>query len=582
MTRLLTFIRHFGFFLLLSVACLSFPQKSKAAASGHTISPEIRQLLSALDSLLVNTPDFIREKEARLSRLRADYNKAADIEHRYWAAASLYDEYCAYDSDSAMAYVDRAQRYASILGRQDLVNEMELNRSYIYSATGLLNEANESLRRIDPDSLPPTLALKYCDRMLFLSTHRDQYMGVERDMEMYSKMVDSLLQATARHISPDNPNYCWLTGWSNLNTRENARKAISVVSRIVDSTDYETRGNAMDAWMLSKLYERVGDEENRLKYLVLSAMADVRASNKEIASLEEISAILLKLGDLEHANSYINYCIAYANDYKSRVRIGQLARIQEQTLSAIHERLEHQAAMNRLYLAVLAIFLAVLAGAVFWITRQNRALRNSRATLNDANLELCERVNELQSIREELDVANSKLAEMYESVRADARELSESNETKEEYIANVFSILSGYITRQEDFRSKLLRMLKERKFDDALQTVRSPELSADDIKEFCANFDNVFLRIYPDFVEDFNTLLRPEERIAPRTPGHLTSDLRVYALVRLGVTDSVGIAKFLHCSVQTVYNIRQRTRNKAAVPREEFAARVRALGRPSF
>lgn len=341
MTRLLTFIRHFGFFLLLSVACLTFPQKSKAAASGHTISPEIRQLLSALDSLLVNTPDFIREKEARLSRLRADYNKAADIEHRYWAAASLYDEYCAYDSDSAMAYVDRAQRYASILGRQDLVNEMELNRSYIYSATGLLNEANESLRRIDPDSLPPTLALKYCDRMLFLSTHRDQYMGVERDMEMYSKMVDSLLQATARHISPDNPNYCWLTGWSNLNTRENARKAISAVSRIVDSTDYETRGNAMDAWMLSKLYERVGDEENRLKYLVLSAMADVRASNKEIASLEEISAILLKLGDLEHANSYINYCIAYANDYKSRVRIGQLARIQEQTLSAIHERLEH-------------------------------------------------------------------------------------------------------------------------------------------------------------------------------------------------------------------------------------------------
>ncbi len=238
--------------------------------------------------------------------------------------------------------------------------------------------------------------------------------------------------------------------------------------------------------------------------------------------------------------------------------------------------------MNRLYLAVLAIFLAVLAGAVFWITRQNRALRNSRATLNDANLELCERVNELQSIREELDVANSKLAEMYESVRADARELSESNETKEEYIANVFSILSGYITRQEDFRSKLLRMLKERKFDDALRTVRSPELPADDIKEFCANFDNVFLRIYPDFVEDFNTLLRPEERIAPRTPGHLTSDLRVYALVRLGVTDSVGIAKFLHCSVQTVYNIRQRTRNKAAVPREEFAARVRALGRPSF
>lgn len=565
-----------------AVIGLFFPTAAQNRSPRDVISPEIRELLAGLDSLLMRTPDFIKEKEDRLGRLRADYAAAPDTEHRYWAASALYDEYCAYDSDSAMSYVDRAQRYARELGRGDLVNEMELNRSYIYSATGLLDEAGESIRRVNPDSLPPTLALKYCDRMLFLSTHRDQYMGVERETEMYSKMVDSLLQATARHIRPDNPNYCWLTGWSNLNTQENARKAIPVVAAIVNSTDYKTRGNAMDAWVLSKLYERVGDEENRLKYLLLSAMADVRASNKEIASLEEVSSILLDLGDLEHANSYINYCIAYANEYKSRVRLGPLARIQEQTLSAIHERLEHQAAMNRFYLAILAVFLAVLAAAIFYIARQNRALRNSRSTLNEANGELSARVAELQAIREELDRANARLSEMYGEARASARRISEMNDTREEYLANVFSIYSGYITRQEEFRTKIHRLIKARKFEEAMRIVRAPELSSEEVKELCSDFDRIFLQIYPDFVKDFNTLLRPEERIELRSPDRLNTELRIYALVRLGLNDSIGIAKFLHCSVQTVYNTRQKTRNKAAVPKEEFAERVRALGKPSF
>lgn len=570
--------------ILLVIAGISLPFKvlGEARTPGAKTSPEIRGLLTMLDSLLVRTPEFIKEKEERISKLRRDYASASDVERRYWMASALYDEYCAYDSDSAMYYVDLAQQYARQMGRRDLIDEMELNRSYVCSATGLLDEANESLRKINTDSLPPTLALKYCDRVLFLSTHRDQYIGVERGTEMYSKMVDSLLQVTSRHIKPDNPNYCWLMGWSNLNTKENARKAIPIVAKIVNSTDYNTRGNAMDAWVLSKLYERVGDEENRLKYLLLSAMADVRASNKEIASLEEVTGLLLERGDLEHANSYINYCIAYANDYKSRVRLGQLAKLQEKTLSAIHERIEHQADVNRIYLMVLAVFLVILVFAIFYIMRQNRLLRNSRATLNDANVELSRRVDELQAIREELNETNVKLSDMYETARESARQLSEVNEAKEAYIANIFTICSNYITKQEEFRSNLHRLLKDRKFEEAVRIVKSPELSYGEIKELYANFDKVFLQIYPDFVDDFNTLLRPEDRIELKNPEKLTTELRIYALVRLGLNDSVKISKFLHCSVQTVYNTRQRTRNKAAVAKEEFADRVRALGKPSF
>ena len=111
---------------------------------------------------------------------------------------------------------------------------------------------------------------------------------------------------------------------------------------------------------------------------------------------------------------------------------------------------------------------------------------------------------------------------------------------------------------------------------------KSPELSYDEVKELYANFDKIFLELYPDFLDDFNSLLRPEERIELRKPGKLTTELRIYALVRLGLNDSVKIAEFLHCSPQTVYNTRQRTRNKSAIPRDEFAERVRSLGKPTL
>lgn len=334
--------------------------------------------------------------------------------------------------------------------------------------------------------------------------------------------------------------------------------------------------------MLAQLYEKVDDSENALKYLIRSSIADVMACNKEIASLEEVALNMLNRGDLEHANSYINYCIALANDYKSRVRLGKLASIQDQTLTAIHERMSRQAKVNRICMAVLVVMILLLLYGSLYIMRQNKLLLKTRSTLNDANGELAKRVDELQQTRQELNNANDKLTEMYADVCKNAKELSEINEAKESYMANIFEICSSYITKHEDFRTNLHRLIKERKFDEALQIVRSPELSYGEIKELYANFDSIFLSIYPDFVSDFNKLLRPEEQITLKNPDSLTTALRIYALVRLGLNDSVKIAKFLHCSVQTVYNTRQRTRNSAIVPREEFADAVKALGKPSF
>lgn len=357
---------------------------------------------------------------------------------------------------------------------------------------------------------------------------------------------------------------------------------IPLIKPVVDASAMTSRDDAMNAWVLSKLYEYMGDYTNKLKYLIKSAIADVRASNKEIASIEEVADILFNLGDLERSSTYVNYSIACANEYKSRVRLGRLAMLQERTLSAIHERSVRQDSKNRRYLYGLIAILIILVFALVFIIMQMRQLRRSRANIGRMNKELQDHIEELQQTREELRQANSRLSDMYDDARRSASELSEVNDSNEQYIASIFNICSDYISKLDEFRKNIYRMIVARRYDEIRELTKSQELSHGELKELYSNFDKIFLSIYPNFVEDFNQLLRPEERIVLRNDDKLTTELRIYALVRLGLNDSVKIARFLHCSVQTVYNTRQRTRNKAIIPRDSFADAVKRLGKPSF
>lgn len=546
------------------------------------LNDENRSLLVALDSLLRRAPEIDFHKEASIATLRSKYHKTADLETKYWLANSLYDEYAAYDSDSAMTYIDRAAVLADKLGRDDLKTDMELNRAYILSATGMLTEADRCLSRLDEEKMSNAQLHKFTDRAIFLASHREQYINNPKATSAYPARVDSLITDAMRNIRPDDPYYGWFMGWGHLKNKEEAIKAINVVQPLMESCKFRSRDDALNAWVLSKLYEYAGDMPNKLKYLILSAMADIHASVKEIASLEEVAIILCDAGDFERANDYINYAYNCANHYKSRVRLGHIAGLKEKTLNAIYKHSQRQAEQNRFMLGLLICVVLVLVFAMLFIIKQMRQLARSRHALGRANIELKQRVAELQQTRTELDESNRQLARMYDRAKNDASKLSANNEAKEKYIANIFTICSDYITKLDDFRKNIYRMIVARRFDELRDLTKSPELSNSEIKELYANFDRIFLQIYPDFVSDFNTLLRPEERIEPRSAESLTTELRIYALVRLGLNDSVKIAKFLHISVQTVYNTRQRTRNKAAGPRDAFAEAVTSLGKSSI
>lgn len=562
---------------------LKAPLPTSATAALPSMS--IGELLDLLDATLDESEAFERRKWEKITGLRGEFLKAADKEQRYWIARNLYGEYSTFDSDSALHYADVGYRMARELGRGDWMDEMQLDRAYVMAATGLLVQADMILAGINPENLQPGLEARYFEQLLFLSTHRDQFYGVNSADVPYNAEASQMLDSLCNRLSPDHSQYSWFVGWKNLNSSGDPREVIPQMKRSVDACGFATQKDAMDAWILSRLYEKAGDDEGKLRYLILSSIADIRAANKEIASLEEVANLMYegdgpgsRADNLRRANDYISHCIICANSYKSRVRVGRLADLQQRITQGYQTELVKQERRVANYLKLLVAFVAGLLAAMVFIIVQMRKLRQRRALLNDANQALNGKVEELEQMKVRLEEANASLASLYSSAREGANELSRTNLAKEKYIADIFAICSNYISKLDDFRKNIYRMLIAGKYEEVRQLTKTPELSQAEIKELHRTFDKIFLGIYPDFVRDFNTLLRPDEQIELKKGDLLNTELRIYALVRLGLNDSTAIARFLHCSVQTVYNTRQRTRSKAAVPREEFAERVKSLG----
>lgn len=551
--------------------------------AGEDLAKEnVSSLLKILDSEILNKDEYDKLKRESIARRMSELDKADYAEQRYWIARDLYNEYSSYDSDSALHYATMSYNLAKELGKKPWMDEMNINLSYLYSATGLFEEAKSCLEEVDPSTLSGNMFINYYEKLLFFHTHKDQFVEITTVENPYTESAENLLKSLSNTLPMTDPEFSWLMGWRSLGSKELSEEAIPVMLEVLKGRKYDSRQDAMDSWMMSRLYEKVGDENNKIKYLILSAISDVRTSNKEIASLEELANLMYLSGNLDRANSYVNLSIECANDYKSRVREANLSRIQQSITLAYQEKNKEQARKVNLTLIALIVVLVFLIGTIIYIAMQNRKLHDSRKALDNANSQLNENLKELQSAHAALTEANNRLSGLYSSAKQDTIELSITNNAMERYIADIFSMCSDYINKIDDFRKKINRMIIAGRLEEVRDITKSTELSTSEIKELYAIFDEIFLKIYPDFVADFNTLLRPEEQIHLRKGELLNTELRIYALVRLGISDSVKIAKFLHCSVQTVYNTRQRVRNKAIIPKERFAETVKSLGKMSY
>lgn len=288
-------------------------------------------------------------------------------------------------------------------------------------------------------------------------------------------------------------------------------------------------------------------------------------------SMWEMANQLMGLNDVDRAYKYISFSSISANRFGSRQRLAQISPLLSVIAKMYKDENDQYNRRQNYTLCIISILALMLLIGVFYVSRQRHKLAIGRDDLAKTNRQLHELNAQLKSLNEQLSCTNSQLSVVN-------HELTDANRVKEKYVVRFMRLCSIYINKIEDLRKRVHKKLKARQYDELYEMTRPQDFKKEELEEFYTNFDSAFLHLFPHFLDSFNALLRPEERIEQPKKEQLSTPIRIFALIRLGITESSKIAEFLHYSDNTIYNYRAHIKKGAINDKDSFEEDVRKIG----
>lgn len=546
---------RFKIICLLLFWCIS---KNALATSG------LDSLLLVLDKTIDSHVLYTSQREAHIRILKKKLNnKSLSDEARYLLNDSLYKEHKAYICDSAIYYLNQNIVLADKMNRPYFSAESRINQSYLLSSAGMYIEAVDVLKEVNRNLLEGRLLMNYyaaCDRVYGELGHytQDKRNG-EKYIERSRLYKDSVYQVADIHSD------IYLS-MKEAELRANGKyeKALAMNDEQMTKAPVNTPEYAQVMFCRSLTYGEMGDNEKYMYCLTLSAIADVRSAIKDHASLLMLARALFNRGELERAYHYMNFSRVSTEFCNARLRFWQSMEVLSLIDDTYRMMLQKRNVKLKIYIGCVSCLSLVVLLTLFYIYRQMKKLSVVRKNLLEAN-------NQLKNLNEELQQMNACL-------QSTNMKLAESNAIKEGYIARFIKLCATYVDRLDAYRRMVHKRIIANQVPELLKISRSDSVLEEALKELYDNFDSVFLHIFPHFVKQFNELLREDEQIIQKNAGQLNTELRIFALIRLGITDSSQIAEFLHYSVNTIYNYRAKVKNKARISRDDFEELVAQIG----
>ena len=515
-------------------------------------------LLNVLDKTIKEAYTYVQIKENKLHELKKKARKTSPFSvERYNLNNDIYLEYKAYSSDSALHYLNENMLLARQLNDKERELKIQLELSYLLSSIGMYMEAADILNLIDRQTLPSSLLGYYytCYEHVYFEAGAAQP-RYKMFASRYAKLSHAYRDSMQVTLDPSSATYLWLRE-TQLREAGKYDEALEFSDRRLAEASFGTPQYALVAYQRFRLFESMGKKDEHLYYLVLSAISDVRSAIKEQSSLMVLAQELNSKGDLKRAYDYINFSWEISQFYKTRLRSWMNITPLSMINGNYQDIIKQQNRELLIYITCVALLALLLVIALIYIYRQMKALSIAKKGLQEVN-------ERLFSLNEELEEVNCHL-------RSTNLELSESNLIKEAYIARFFKLCSVYVDRLQAYRKLVNKKLQRGQVAELLKmTHLSNDIVTVEVQELYANFDSAFLHLFPNFVESLNALLLPEEQIVLKPDELLNTELRIFALIRLGIKDSSQIAELLHYSVNTIYNYRSRVKTKARVSRDDF------------
>lgn len=516
-------------------------------------------ILKKLNDALRNKQYYVKIKEERILNFKKIKSDAFTKEQEYNYNKTLYTEYQKFNSDSAIFYVKKNLVIAAALQNKDLSDLAELQLANLYSSSGKYRESEAILKSINKKTLNKSLLPNYYTVYREFFEHYNANSTSEKYIEQIGKYRDSLLSV----LNPESLSFKITQIQKNIFDKKFvvAEKQLAV---LLKNTREEDSQYAMITYLFGSIYETTHQLELRKKYYALSSTADIKNAIKDNASLQELALVFYEIGDVDMAYKLTQSAIEDALYCNVQFRTLLMSEVYSIINTVYLEKEAKRKTELQLYLLCISLLSLFLIVAVIYVYKQMKKVSRIRGELYETSQKLAE-------LNKDITETNSQLQERN-------AQLSESNHIKEEYIAHFFSLCSAYINKLENYRIILNKKATARQFDEIYKMLKSTTLVDNELEELYKNFDIIFLNLYPTFVKDFNDLLIKEEQIVLKQGELLNTELRIFALIRLGITDSVKIAAFLRYSLSTIYNYRTRARNKAAVSRNDFEEMVIKIG----
>ena len=518
-------------FVLASLCCCS--QHGAGLSSYHE-----------LDKAIENDSNFVAEKERSIRELKAAAAFTSDSRGKLRLYDKIFSKYYAYKYDSAMAYANRGISLAQRSGNGYYAVKNTLYRSLLLASVGFYEESEQCFGSIDSTRVPESLLYDYYfTKYKMCSFWESYYDGSEFEGSLKPAILENLRKAKAYAAAGSVDSLLLEAELSEYGN--DLPKAVRIYQGILHKADGANTVYGQAAYNLARCCLRLKDTARYERFLVEAAVNDIKCATKENAALQDLAVFVYRrTGRFEQAEKYIWFSAEDARFYNSRLRMVGIGKKLPVIMSSYKNEIRAVNSQLTLVAMLISVLSLLLVAVVAFYIRQNRLLKQSRVKITEANAAL-------QRLNDEIKAKNIRLVGIND---------------RREGLAKVYvDLCAKYIERFGRFRTLVERKIKANQTKELLSKISSAELSAGEARVFLRNFDVAFIDMYPDFVEKLNSLFKDGSKAKIREPNSLTTELRVAALIRLGVKDSSEIAQLLFCSPQTIYNYRWGMKLKAIV-----------------
>ena len=506
-------------------------------------SKKLEAALDSLDGVISEKGKYAEFHQKEIESLKKGISSMNDPEQAT-LYRMLFDHYRRVQTDSALHYLNLIEQHTEPDNYQENARLL-ISRADIYGVTGMYGSALELLGRIQSEKLDIDPKTAYYHTCRTVYGWLSDYSSLSPASDLYKQKTAQYRDSILEYSSPGISRNVVLA--DKLLIEGKTEEALELSFQDLPYATDENRRYIFSN--IAEAYRQQGDSIGHAYYLALTAIDDIRSGVKEYRALPTLARQLFDEGDIDRAYSYLTCSMEDANACKARLRSVETSSIFPIIDKVYKEQENAQRRSGRVLTTVLVCASLLFGGFLLLLRRQNSKLTQARQRLLESNTHL-----------NKTNVA-----------------LAKADKVKEEYIAFYLDKCRGYLEALKRYRQDLLKLAKSKQNDTLLKRLNSSETLDQEQQRFYKDFDEAFLNIHPHFIEKFNALLEDGCQLSLKRGELMNTELRIFALIRLGVTDTASIANFLDYSLATVYNYRSRLRNQSKVSKEEFEEQVRNL-----